>query len=276
MKMKRKRKTKTDPGKRKPIFRRKTPSFNNPILLAGSAQGIGARENQQDSCCICDRFTQGLLAVAADGMGGLKNGAEISNIVTYVFQEYFNQLTQIEYPEYELLQMLMEACRHVDRYMEKENVQQGGSTVAVVYIRQDKLYYLSVGDSHIYLLRNGGLIQLNRDHIYAYELDERVVQNRISFEEALTHRERRALTSYVGMSSIAAVDRNLMPLQLRRGDRVLLATDGVFGTLSDEELCDVLQRADDPGTAAAILESKVREKNKPGQDNSTSVVIIYE
>lgn len=269
-------KKKTKFRKKKFIFKKKVRKSDKPILLAGSAQGMGARENQQDSCCICDKFAQGMLAVVADGMGGLKNGAEISNIVTYVFQEYFEQLTQIEYPENDLLQMLVEANRHVSWYLEKGDGQQGGSTVAAVYVRQNELYYLSVGDSHIYLLRNGGLIQLNHDHIYAYELDGKAVQNMISFEEALTHRERRALTSYVGMDAIASVDRNLTPLRLCRGDRILLATDGVFGTLSDKNLEEVLQKAEDPCIAAAVLESMVREKNKPGQDNSTSVVIFYE
>lgn len=241
----------------------------------GFAQDIGARESQQDSYCVSAVPGKGTLAVVADGMGGLQNGAEVSGIVTYVFKECFEKNVFEGSGELELLQMLQTANKHVCEYIESVGGSQSGSTVVATYIAGDRLYYISVGDSHIYLMRNGHLLQMNREHTYAYELDERVVRGQISLESALTDRERKCLTSYVGMTSIEHVDRNAVPVQLCKGDKLLLASDGVFGTLSDQEMENALS-LETPKAAAEALEKLVKTKQKRGQDNSTSVVVFCE
>ena len=124
-------------------------------------------------------------------------------------------------------------------------------------------------------MRNGGLIQLNREHVYGAELDEEVVRGNLSVNEALSHRERKSLTSYMGMKEIAHIDRIVAPIRLCPGDRLLLASDGVFGTIFDEEMERALS-ASTPERAAELMIHAVKEKKKRRQDNATAVVIFYE
>lgn len=249
--------------------------FTEPILSTGAAQDIGDRENQQDNYCICEDPYKGVLAVVADGMGGLENGAEVSGIVTYVFKEYFKQTAKFDYPEFDLLQMVINANQNVCNYISSTGGKMSGSTLVAAYVKADELYFATIGDSHIYLMRNGGLIQLNREHVYGAELDEEMVRGNVTANEALSHRERKSLTSYMGMKEIAHVDRNTTPVRLLPGDKLLLASDGVFGTIFDEEIERALS-ASTPERAAELLIHAVKEKRKRRQDNATAVVLFYE
>lgn len=249
--------------------------LEEPVLTTGAAQDIGERENQQDNYCICEDPQKGVLAVVADGMGGLENGAEVSGIVTYVFKEYFKQAVKFDYPELELLQMVINANQSVCNYISSTGGSMSGSTLVAAYVKSDELYFTTIGDSHIYLMRNGGLIQLNREHVYGAELDEEMVRGNVTANEALSHRERKSLTSYMGMKEIAHVDRNVAPVRLCPGDRILLASDGVFGTIFDEEIERALL-ASTPERAAELLIHAVKEKKKRRQDNATAVVLFYE
>lgn len=242
-------------------------------LTVGKAQTIGARENQQDSYSVSGD-EQTVLAVVADGMGGLQNGAEISGIVSYVFKEGFMGLKASSQPEVELVNIVRMANEQACGYIGTSAGGQSGSTLVATYIRDGKLYFASVGDSRIYLMRNQQLVPLNREHIYAYELDEKVVNGEMSDEKALSHRERKSLTSYIGMGSLKHVDRNLTPLTLQKDDVILLASDGVFNTLSETEMIEALNKSN-PQEAAIQLIEEVGYKAKPGQDNATAVVLFY-
>ena len=244
-----------------------------PELSVFGAQIVGRRENQQDSYAVMGD-EQNLLCVVADGMGGLQNGAEISGIVSYVFKENYNKLATMSYPEVELLHIVRSANEQAQSYIESIDGQPSGSTLVATYIKDAKLHFVSVGDSRIYLMRNKKLIQLTREHIYAYELDHRMVNGEVSEEEALSHRERKSLTSYIGMGDLRHIDRNLEPLTLQKEDVILLASDGVFGTLSDEEMIAAMNVLT-PQEAVKCLMNLVNEKAKVRQDNATAVVVFY-
>ena len=244
-----------------------------PELSYGTADTIGTRENQQDSHFVRGN-EQNLLCVVADGMGGLQNGAEISGIVSYVFKENYPHLASVNYPEVDLLNIVCSANEQARGYIESTNGKPSGSTLVATYIRDEKLYFVSVGDSRIYLMRNKKLIQLNREHIYAYELDNGLVNGKYTEEEVLNHRERNSLTSYMGMGDLRHIDRNLEPIMLQKEDVILLASDGVFGTLSQGEMIDAMS-ALNPCDAAKNLIDAVNEKGKPKQDNATAIVVFY-
>ena len=96
----------------------------------------------------------------------------------------------------------------------------GGSTLTAVHLRGDQLYWLSVGDSAIYLMRNGGVFQLNREHtylnqLYSRELEEPVIdRGRAELDE-----DARRLTSFVGIDDLKEVDFNLRPWAGKTGRR---------------------------------------------------------
>jgi len=259
--------------------------FNEPVafmgpppVLIGNAHHIGARDSQQDSFCISDIFnaelvkSKGILGVVADGMGGLADGAEISAIVTKTMLTNFNDTPASGTPELDLLSMVYAANDNVVDFVSNRS-ESGGSTVVAVNIIDDKLYWIAVGDSHIYLVRNGALMQINREHTYAEELDEKAATGEITWEEAVNHPKRGALTSYLGMRKPDQIDRNLRPTQLLDGDRILLMSDGIFGTINDDEILETMVLL--PQDSATLLMEKTLARQNPHQDNMTVIVFEY-
>ena len=147
-----------------------------------------------------------------------------------------------------------------------------GTTLVAASVLPDGLRFVSVGDSHIYLLRKNKLYQLNRDHNYFSELLEEVKAGRMTMEQARSHPERAHLTSFVGIRELELVDYNISPVPLRPGDRVLLCSDGLFKTLSLQEITAVLLSAKEEEAQDALL-AAVREKGKRKQDNVTVVLL---
>ena len=152
-----------------------------------------------------------------------------------------------------------------------EEDEKGGATVTAVLIRKGKCAFLSVGDSRICLLRGGGLIQLNREHVFGTALDERAALGVISREEAQLHLERKALTNYLGRQTTLACDVCAKPFTLLPGDKILLMSDGVFGTLDDQQIAQ-LASLPHPQGAQAVIDAVIAQ-NKPRQDNCSILLI---
>jgi serine/threonine protein phosphatase PrpC len=148
-----------------------------------------------------------------------------------------------------------------------------GSTLAAVLLVGGSMWLLSVGDSRIALIRNGGILQLNREHTYALDLDEAAARGQISYREAAGDPQRRALTSYIGMGSLEHIDRTTKPMRLLPGDYVLLMSDGVFNAVSDFEIMEAL--SDDLQASVKKIEKAVLDKRDPGQDNFPALLLRY-
>ena len=149
----------------------------------------------------------------------------------------------------------------------------GGSTLVAVLIRDGQLHFVSVGDSRIYLLRGGQLIQINREHTFGALLKEKAARGEVDPEEPFVNPRRHALVAYIGMGSFNTVDRSGRPISLIPGDKVLLCSDGVFNALGEEALAAAL--AGDPLTAAQRLEEEILAQAIPSQDNFTGVIVEY-
>jgi protein phosphatase len=204
-------------------------------------------------------------------MGGMADGAEASAIVSRTMLQYFNEVDSSNYPELDLLVMLNAANDNVNHFMSERD--KGGSTIVAVIIHNMKLYWVAVGDSRIYLVRNTAVVQLNREHVYSVELDEKAASGEISWEDAVGDSKREALTSYLGIDSLEKVDRSLRATQLIEGDRVLLMSDGVFGVLTDEEILSAMIHT--PQESAVLLQEMVLNKQNPNQDNFTAIIFEY-
>ena len=216
-----------------------------PVFRVGNIQGIGGREHQEDSFAVLNvsdpekLAERGLLAVVADGMGGMAGGDFAAS------EQVFRQFGGMS-----------------------------GTTLAAVHIREDGLHWVSVGDSAIFLMRNGGVFQLNREHNYLNQLYVR------ELEEETIHKERaeqdvdaRRLTSFVGIDHLREVDLNLRPWRIRPGDVLLLCSDGISGVLTPPELKEAMCLEPDEG--CALLETMIWEKQVLEQDNYTGIMIAY-
>jgi len=145
-----------------------------------------------------------------------------------------------------------------------------GTTLIAVAIRDDRLYWVSTGDSGLYHVHAGSIERLNQPHVFGAFLDEQVRQGEISEELARGNPHREALTSYVGMTREPEIDSSAEPIALSDGDLVLLATDGLFKTLSIAEMGMALS---EPGDPAEALVRKALGAGVPQQDNVTVVAV---
>ncbi len=259
-----------------------------PFLAIGAAQHIGDREEQQDAygfCAVASRQQEhaeaevhtggGVLAVLADGMGGFAMGKEAGLLAVE------KMLSGYEHPNAnQLCPQALEAAVHqaAEAVWELSRVHQlewhVGTTLVAALVEGHELYYISAGDSRIYLLRDGELHRLTHDHIYANRLFERVQAGELALEEALSHPERDLLTSYLGLPELVEYNANQEPLRLQPGDRVLLCSDGLYGELSEPLLgqsagLDAQQIAD-------YLVRHVIGLGRKHQDNASVVVIAFD
>jgi protein phosphatase len=245
----------------------------------GSTHHIGERESQQDSFAISDISndalfaSKGVFGAVADGMGGMADGAILSSIVTKTMLQYFSETDSSGNPEFDLLSMLFAADGNVNRYLSEHGSGRGGSTAVAAIIKDARLYWISVGDSRIYLNRGDAVLQLNRPHTYGIELDEKAARGELSWRDAASDLERESLTSYLGNRRLEKIDRCASPVILAKNDSVLLLTDGVFSVLSDEEISGAM--SGEPHRYAENIERLLLERHHPNQDNFTAVVFEY-
>ena len=253
-------------------------ALGNQAVKIARTHNIGRRKNQEDSfgisnlddAALCS--TKGVMAVVADGMGGLHHGEDVSSIAVLTMLEGFSDLQKTSSGEEELSRLLENTVNRANSYLEKNGtLKKSGSTLMSVIVHHNALSWVSVGDSRISLFRNGRLSDLNHKHNYGAELDEMVSQNKISVQQALSNPDRDKLTSYIGMGKLKHIDISHQPMPLYKNDKVILMSDGIFNTLSDAEIEQILSLPIEQ--IGNRLESAVLAKQNPHQDNFTAVVL---
>ena len=257
--------------------RRRAPAAyaGGVTLSVGKVHETGARESQQDCFAVLPEELwpeHGLLAVVADGMGGLADGDRVSQCAVSAFFDCFCNV-QGE-PQLVLLELLRRANNAVNALLGPGGASRSGSTLVAALVRDGCLSFVSVGDSRIALLRDGALYTLDREHVYRNELLCAAVNGERSFESALSHPRAGGLTSYLGMGRLKYVDFPAAPIALMPGDRVVLMSDGVYNALGVSELADALLLP--PEQAAEEIRRAVSAKGYSTQDNYTAVVIGLE
>ena len=242
-------------------------------LVTAKAHHIGKRPSQQDSLTV-EEVPGGVFAAVADGMGGLADGDKVSQEVIYVLLNDLHGRSAAQIGD-DLLPMVSRANAAVCRSLGPAGQYRSGSTLVTVAAERHQFRWASVGDSRVYLYRNSGLIQLNREHVYEADLLLQAVARGTGFDEARSHPQRAGLTSFIGMGDLRYVDASPRPVAARRGDRILLMSDGAFRALSEEEIAGILDACPSAPDAAAALERAVLERDDPHQDNLTAVLIDY-
>jgi protein phosphatase len=247
-------------------------------FVPANAQHVGNRQNQQDSFGFSDlgdeRFLThgGFVAIVADGMGGLSRGDQASRLAVKTFLETYASKVEAE----QIPQALERSLRAANTAVFEMALLAGspgdvGTTLIAVSMHESGLHWISVGDSAIYLFRDGALTLLTTSHVYANMLDARVSRGEITAEQALADPQRDALTSYVGAPELNEVDRNLRPFALRPGDSIVLASDGLFKTLPEGEIVATLNA--DGDRAPDVLVHKTLGCKREHQDNVTVCMV---
>jgi PPM family protein phosphatase len=247
-------------------------------IVPGNAQHIGSRAEQQDDFGFSrfhkKRFVThgGIMATLTDGMGGMAMGREAGRTAKAAMLKAYQAKSPQESIPQALTRSLQVANEAVVALARDHGLEgEIGTTMVAAVIKGKELYWVSVGDSRIYLYRRGRLTQLTADHDYGQELAEMVVAGELTQEEAMTHPQRRALTSFLGLSRLREVDHRLSPYYLEIGDRILLCSDGLYNTLGEDEIAAALDH--EPQAAAEELVNEVLAREKARQDNVTIAIL---
>ena len=245
------------------------------VPTVGTIHQIGARDYQQDSLGHTQVLGEkGVLAVVADGMGGLSGGEKVSQRIVVNAMNMGSQLKAGQ-TNGVLWKMVNQINEDVNRLLGPEGLYKSGSTLVAVLACGGQFQWIAVGDSRIYLYRQGYANQLNQDHdqLQAWMAD--VLEGRRSLEEVLRHPDGRKLTSFIGMGQLKHIDGSLSPIALEAGDRLVLMTDGVYSVVNEERLAAVLKRFPDVNQAASAMDRMIREAKNPHQDNYTAIILGF-
>lgn len=241
----------------------------------------GGRDYQEDS--LIASFPQGQetgFAVLADGMGGHLSGDVASALV---MSEVFSriklkemlldkQITDISGLLYNTATAAND--RITQHIKEKPDTYGMGSTLLATVIRGDELYWVSVGDSPLYLFRDGELRRLNQDHSMAPQIDMMVKVGAMAPEVGRDHPDRNTLTSAIAGVDIKKIDCPDAPIAILPGDIIIVASDGLQ-FLPNDEIAAILARMQDAHSSdiSHALLRAIAELDDPDQDNTVFTVI---
>jgi protein phosphatase len=210
---------------------------------------------------------KGRLAVVADGMGGYEGGQEASRLAVETLVEVYRDFGGDD-PQAALVEALQTAHEQIREYSFAHPELRGmGTTCTAAAIVQDALYYVHVGDTRLYLIRDGQITRVTRDHSYVGRLVE---SGMISAEEAENHPQRNILTAALGTNPDLIMDSPGRPEPLRPEDVLLICSDGLWGLVRDSEILDAVENKSAEQAGRELIEL-ARERGGP--DNITVEIL---
>ena len=249
----------------------------NDIYALATVSVIGDRKTQED-CFGHKTSEQSLLLCVCDGMGGYTGGSAASKIAVETILNDFAEQSVVDDPA-TLLSKLTASANDAVSSLHKinEDAPNAGSTMVLIYIADNLLYWSAVGDSRLYIWRKGEFIQTTKDQNYHTVLKEKRSAGEISEDEFIQGQARGdALVNYLGIGTLSLVDYNREPLKLKSSDQLLICTDGLYRILSDEEISEILSSENDAKIILQMIEFSVRKKaseNNKRRDNMTVSLI---
>lgn len=203
------------------------------------------------------------LLLLADGMGGHNAGEVAAAMAIDACREYF--MKDKERSDYEALLIEAVEAANLAIYEKGESISEYrrmGTTICAAVIADRQLTIAHVGDSRIYLFRDGKLLQLTQDHSLVADM---VRQGLLTPAQALVHPDRNTLTRAVGTNETIAVDTRT--LSLSTGDRLLLCSDGLTKMMETEAIEAILAAEPAAREAAEMLVKQANDNG--GADNIT-------
>jgi protein phosphatase len=230
-------------------------------LRFSSRSEIGiVRRNNEDS-----GFASNNLLVVADGMGGHEAGELASAATVAAIVDAVENSSNVE----QVLELLANAVITSGEYIadvvaSNREYAGMGTTLTALALREDRVAIAHVGDSRAYLLRDGELQQLTKDHTFVQTL---VDSGEITKEQAAVHPRRNLMMRAI--DGIHAVEVDLQVREARVGDRFMLCSDGVCGIIDEAKILEVLGNTDPTMAVTSIIDAVI---DAGAPDNITVVV----
>lgn len=238
------------------------------------------RDGNEDSFSVEESLG---LYIVADGMGGHLAGEVASRIVVEMINKSYRKWVEEEAGEDELFgspddslslqgNYILSSIRLANRVvhemaLEYEQYHGMGTTVVLLLVMPNLLITANVGDSRIYLVRDGGLERLSKDHTI---VAEQVEMGMMTEEEANTSSMKHILTRNFG--SAENVDPDIFEIEPSNNDRFVLCSDGLTDLVSDEEILEITQNEDDPET---LCKNFIDTALKRGAHDNTTVISVF-
>ncbi|HYA35335.1 MAG TPA: Stp1/IreP family PP2C-type Ser/Thr phosphatase [Candidatus Binataceae bacterium] len=238
------------------------------------------RELNEDSIISVQYFrdskvepARNFLYSVCDGMGGAEAGETASAIAVGTIRDFVEAQLKpgaVIDTGAMVAAALEEANRKIIEYQQVHAEARGmGSTGVAVFVTPPDCAVGWVGDSRVYLMSSGKLRQVTKDH----SLVQRLVEiGQITAEEARTHEHKNVITRSLGARQSGPAGAESTTLKLRRGDRILLCSDGLTTHVEDRDLAAIIQRHDDPYDAAREL---IAAANAGGGTDNISVILVF-
>ncbi len=252
-----------------------------PALRLFQYMEQGNRKYQQDAIYMSATGTVPLsgnkmvrvLAVVCDGMGGMEDGGKASRTAVQMLRKDFDKIK--DNPDIPLPAFLLSEVQRIDHLIYYYSKGASGTTIVAAAVENDRLYWISAGDSRMYLLRQGRLERQTQDHNLMLHL----MQMGMTAGEARAQKGSQALTSFLGIGNISSaglIGRNIQPIRLQVNDILLLCSDGITKTIPDGQIREILMsQGGDADQKARMLVQTATHKNTRSQDNTSALVLEY-
>ncbi|RLC26459.1 MAG: serine/threonine-protein phosphatase [Deltaproteobacteria bacterium] len=252
-----------------------------PMISAAGLTDVGLKREGNEDCFSTDDDFR--LYVVADGMGGHLAGEVASRMAVDLINKSFKKWTETQTPEDELfgipdpslsvhgnyirasIQMANKVIHEMATQYEQYHGM--GTTVAVLAVLPGLIISANAGDSPIFLVRNGMIEKISRDHTVVAEQVEMGV---MTPEEAEASPMKHMLTRNLG--SAEEVDPEVFEIEPANNDRFLLSTDGLTDLVTEEEILEMMAANDDP---KSLCRQCIEIALKRGGHDNTTVVAVY-
>ncbi len=236
-----------------------------------SDRGITREINEDSYKIISGRDGLPDTFIVADGMGGHNSGELASLMAVDLSEEYLLKFFQPDIDEEGMQSFICNMMTEVNKSIfskakeSEENFGMGTTFVIGIFLKA-KLFIGHVGDSRVYLLRNGLLQRLTTDHSYIEEL---IKNGSLTREEAHNHPKKNIITRALGCEENVVIDTYCV--DVNEDDIFILCTDGLTNMLSEDEILSVINNNDDPHYLCSELVRLANEKG--GEDNITVIIV---
>lgn len=237
-------------------------------IFGKTDKGI-VRNMNQDSLFYTDKKIGKLpnLVLVADGMGGEKAGDYASSKTVQIITDTIKKDDKND----DFIDILMESINKANEYIYKEsidnrNLRGMGTTLVAAVVSKNMLFCINVGDSRLYIIRNGKIKQITKDHSL---VEEMVEQGKITRDSNEYKKQKNIITRAVGIEHWIIPDE--FSIELQDEDKILICTDGLTNMVEDKEICEIISHEDIAQDASDKLISSAISHG--GMDNITAVLI---
>ncbi len=223
------------------------------------------RENNEDAIKFW-QYEDGVLMIVADGLGAHNAGEVASTLAVEVIEREMSGASGAGLSMKNLKHAVQQANLEIyQKAITVPELYRMGAATTVSMLTGSMLFTANIGDCRLYMLRNGTLTQLTKDHTW---VGERVLFGIITPEEARTHPNRHLLTRYLGYELLAAID--FLKIDVQAGDVIFQCSDGAYEVLLDSELSELLQTHKPEDACKAI----VQQARDAGASDNISIQVL--